>query len=542
MLAARADRCVCVTRLQGLMRRACRLPLIVAGSATSGVAVPLALTGAITALLVVLPFVDRGVSDTPVLFYTVPVGVCAVRFGLRGGLFAAAIGVAIAVAWHLDGDHFQAGLIGFGAQTAVFVSVGTLVGASADGRRGLARLLGMHELTDTIQLLSLAHSFEEVQEIVRHAARTLTGADGATFVLRDGGYCHYVDEDAISPLWKGQRFPLEACISGWSMLNREPAVVEDIFADERIPHDAYRPTFVKSLVMVPIRKTDPIGAIGNYWATQHRASQRELDALSALAESTAVALESVQAKQQLEESRLEVLHRLALAAECRDDETLEHTYRVATLSGLLAERLGLSTEEAAILGTAAPLHDIGKLGSSRQHPAQARCAQPRGAGADEAPHHRRRRNPGQQPLARAPRRPPDRAHPPRVVGRQRLSEPATRKRDPAQRPHRRPRRRVRRTHPRPPLQARLAGRRSARRDRTAQRPPIRSADRPGVRHARPPRRARTSAPATRSRLAARASRSSSARRPTRKGGSRWPARIAILLASAQRRRPTLRRQ
>jgi len=344
------------------MRRACRLPLIVAGSATSGVAVPLALTGAITALLVVLPFVDRGVSDTPVLFYTVPVGVCAVRFGLRGGLFAAAIGVAIAVAWHLDGDHFRAGLIGFGAQTAVFVSVGTLVGASADGRRGLARLLGMHELTDTIQLLSLAHSFEEVQEIVRHAARTLTGADGATFVLRDGGYCHYVDEDAISPLWKGQRFPLEACISGWSMLNREPAVIEDIYADERIPHDAYRPTFVKSLVMVPIRKTDPIGAIGNYWATQHRASQRELDALSALAESTAVALESVQAKQQLEESRLEVLHRLALAAECRDDETLEHTYRVATLSGLLAERLGLSTEEAAILGTAAPLHDIGKLG------------------------------------------------------------------------------------------------------------------------------------------------------------------------------------
>ena len=42
----------------------------------------------------------------------------------------------------------------------------------------------------------------------------LVGADGATFVLRDGDCCYYVDEDAISPLWKGQRFPLEACISG----------------------------------------------------------------------------------------------------------------------------------------------------------------------------------------------------------------------------------------------------------------------------------------------------------------------------------------
>src|SRR5262249_56843927 len=54
---------------------------------------------------------------------------------------------------------------------------------------------------------------------------------------------------AIAPLWKGQRFPMSACISGWSMLNRCPAVISDIYADSRIPHDAYRPTFVKSLVM-----------------------------------------------------------------------------------------------------------------------------------------------------------------------------------------------------------------------------------------------------------------------------------------------------
>src|SRR5881227_3603981 len=119
----------------------------------------------------------------------------------------------------------------------------------------------MADLLEVIQRLSQARDLATVQEIVRAAARRLTGADGATFVLRDGDRCHYADEDAIEPLWKGQRFPMEVCISGWAMLNRQSAVIEDIYADSRIPHDAYRPTFVKSLVMVPIRTLDPVGAI-----------------------------------------------------------------------------------------------------------------------------------------------------------------------------------------------------------------------------------------------------------------------------------------
>jgi signal transduction histidine kinase len=165
---------------------------------------------------------------------------------------------------------------------------------------GLSRFERVLELVDAIQRLSLARTLEEIQGIVRTSARRLTGADGATFVLREGSQCYYADEDAISPLWKGQRFPLEACISGWAMLNRESAVIEDIYADDRIPHDAYRPTFVKSLAMVPIRTLDPVGAIGNYWATEHRPAEEELELLRALADSTAVAMENVRVYQELE--------------------------------------------------------------------------------------------------------------------------------------------------------------------------------------------------------------------------------------------------
>ena len=217
------------------------------------------------------------------------------------------------------------------------------------------------ELITVIQRLSLARSVSEIQAIVRRAARQLTGADGATFVLSEAGSCFYADEDAISPLWKGQRFPQDTCISGWVMRHRRAAVIEDIFTDPRIPHDVYRRTFVRSLAMVPIRRLDPLGAIGNYWATPHRATVEELELLQALADTTAVAMENVRFYEQLRDSQLETLQRLALVAEYRDDNTYQHTERVARTAYLLAERLGLGTQEAAVIRQAAPLHDVGKL-------------------------------------------------------------------------------------------------------------------------------------------------------------------------------------
>lgn len=156
-------------------------------------------------------------------------------------------------------------------------------------------------LVTTVQELSLARDLDTVLKIVRSAARKLTGADGSTFVLRDGDKCFYAEEDAIAPLWKGSRFPMSACISGWVMLNRQPVTIEDIYVDSRIPAAAYKPTFVKSLAMVPIRTIDPLGAIGNYWATEHAASPNEVWLLQSLADITAVTLENVQVYTELEQ-------------------------------------------------------------------------------------------------------------------------------------------------------------------------------------------------------------------------------------------------
>lgn len=66
--------------------------------------------------------------------------------------------------------------------------------------------------------------------------------------------------------------------------------------------------------------------------------------------------------QELEQAQFEVLRRLAQAAEFRDDDTGQHTYRVGTLSKLLAEEMGMPADWVADLAHAAPLHDVGKIG------------------------------------------------------------------------------------------------------------------------------------------------------------------------------------
>jgi signal transduction histidine kinase len=158
----------------------------------------------------------------------------------------------------------------------------------------------MEHFIEVVQQLSHARDLDTISEIVREAARNLTGADGATFVLRENEQCYYADENAIAPLWKGRRFPMNVCISGWVMMNAKPVVIKDIYADTRIPINAYRPTFVKSLAMVPIRTHSPIGAIGNYWAEQYEPSADEIAVLQALADTTSVAMENVELYNQLQ--------------------------------------------------------------------------------------------------------------------------------------------------------------------------------------------------------------------------------------------------
>lgn len=148
-------------------------------------------------------------------------------------------------------------------------------------------------LIAAIEKLAGAAEMDDVVGVLRQTARRLIGADGIAVILREQEQCWYVEEDAMGPLWKGHKFPLASCISGWAMLHRETVVIEDIRNDPRIPQQLYSDTFVRSLLMVPVRSDDPIGAIGAYWSDCYRATAEQIEILERLARATATAMENV---------------------------------------------------------------------------------------------------------------------------------------------------------------------------------------------------------------------------------------------------------
>jgi putative two-component system response regulator len=65
---------------------------------------------------------------------------------------------------------------------------------------------------------------------------------------------------------------------------------------------------------------------------------------------------------ELEAAQIEIIERLARAAEFRDDNTGQHTRRVGQMAALIAKQIGLPDSEVSLIGRAAPLHDVGKIG------------------------------------------------------------------------------------------------------------------------------------------------------------------------------------
>jgi PAS domain S-box-containing protein len=161
------------------------------------------------------------------------------------------------------------------------------------------------KLNETNRALVGAFELAQVTAIICRAARELTGADGATFVIRDGDKVRYIDENAIQPLWKGQEFPLDSSISGWAIESGRHAVINDIYNDSRIAPAIYQPTFVQSLVMTPIGSGNPVAAIGIYWARHFHAGKYEVELLQSLASAADLALAGVRAYDEARSARTE---------------------------------------------------------------------------------------------------------------------------------------------------------------------------------------------------------------------------------------------
>jgi len=141
--------------------------------------------------------------------------------------------------------------------------------------------------------LGEAGTLDGILEILRISARAILQCDGVTVVRREDDLVHYVGEDAIAPLWSGQRFPIATCISGIAMLERRMIVIPDIRLDPRVPLNAYLSTFVASMAMAPIGHGSPVAAIGTYWRSTAPIEEDALALLDMLSKGASAQLERI---------------------------------------------------------------------------------------------------------------------------------------------------------------------------------------------------------------------------------------------------------
>ncbi|SEQ83760.1 ATP-binding protein [Sphingobium sp. YR768] len=191
---------------------------------------------------------------------------------------------------------------------------------------------------EAMEALAGARSIDAIISVLRAFARRAVGADGIAVVLRDEDKCHYVAEDSMEPLWAGQRFPMQRCVSGWAMLNHQTAVIPDVFMDPRVPVDAYRSTFVRSMIMVPIGRVESIAAVGAYWSEAGAPTDNQIALLEALARAASTALENGRLFASLEALNLQLNERVR--ERTKDLEKSQDTLRQIQKMEILGQLTG----------------------------------------------------------------------------------------------------------------------------------------------------------------------------------------------------------
>jgi PAS domain S-box-containing protein/putative nucleotidyltransferase with HDIG domain len=287
-------------------------------------------------LVFALRWADPNVGDAEGALFIVPIGVLALRFGVKGACAGAAIALGLVVVWLQVVPGVQLPLKGFFVRGTTLLVVAILLGTFVEHRRRLeASILRYYDAS--LDLLATGNVHGRLTRVNPAWERTLGHSVEAIYAKRFLDFVHPDDRETtitqMRSLAKGgetvgfrNRFLtadggyrwLEWSASAASVDGVVHAVARDVTAQHEAEHQL-----------------------------AHNARSLEL----MIAERT----------RELDEARAETLRQLAIAAEFRDDETYQHTERVGHVASRIALQLGLPAGQVTLLRQAAPLHDVGKL-------------------------------------------------------------------------------------------------------------------------------------------------------------------------------------
>ena len=163
------------------------------------------------------------------------------------------------------------------------------------------------------------------------------------------------------------RIPSNSGLVGHTIATGLPVIIDDPYNDARFNPEVDRQTGYRteSILVTPIRNNDGM-VMGAFQAINKRTPNgkflpKDLEYLSLVAYYSGKSLESAMLANEIEETQKEIIFVMGEIGETRSKETGNHVKRVAEYSKILALKYGLSEEEAELIKTASPMHDIGKV-------------------------------------------------------------------------------------------------------------------------------------------------------------------------------------
>lgn len=229
----------------------------------------------------------------------------------------------------------------------------------------------LEQLKILIELSSLINSTLDTIEIRKRAvdaAKTLLDADAGSLLLIDQGTGELFFEVALGEKGKKLkevRLKKGEGLAGWVAETGKPAIVHDVQSDQRFFRAAdEKSTFTtRDMICVPVKTKDKVIGVLEVINKRHGLfDEEDEEALAALANQVAIAVENANLYQELKEAFYNTAMALAEAIEKRDPYTGGHTKRVMDYSVVIGKAMGLSKKELENLKLAAILHDVGKIG------------------------------------------------------------------------------------------------------------------------------------------------------------------------------------
>lgn len=155
-------------------------------------------------------------------------------------------------------------------------------------------------------------------------------------------------------------------VVGYAALSKETQIVVDAYNDYRFNAEIDKATgyLTKTILAVPLldNHENTIGVFQVLNKKDTIFTNVDAELLLLISNYAASAIENAILYDKINATQSKIIHKLASAAEFKDQETSKHTRRVGLYSALLGSKYGLSEEEVRKLELTAPMHDTGKIG------------------------------------------------------------------------------------------------------------------------------------------------------------------------------------